>query len=420
MKTIGGVAVMLGVGSVLGCASAPDGQWQQDAAVDGEAATSEAVGETRQEVVGPSWARYGAAAVEVNRGNGGQELWVVACREDNLLAYRLKKIDGNWSSWTILGSRCTATPSLAVWRTATSPEVPVAYYRNDNALMEMTFVAPNAVQLVNLSQLTGFGALQFPGQMDPKVSYFDTVHKQISVLAWKQSDNMLYSVDFYSGNWHYRQVEGNIPATARTVPWFSKRAGENSYFSYPIGTLHTVFHRGDIIEPYRLWKVIDDTNLNSQHLVTFGGADASCATSGCAFTVAFGNHTTSKYTPLSPGSSSWTNQWLQGYIVDAPVSRHGGDPNLMFSFGGLNGADTDKLFLLDLGRQRFSATAAAPSPFNTLPVLPDNVYDGSKYENDMFYTRDVGGKRALYYAHYDPPTHAWSFKDMGLNVTYSL
>jgi len=421
-RAFGGLVVAaFSLAAVAGCGEAPDGGGAEGAGRSSSvgAPGAEGLEQSQQAAVGPSWARRGAAAVEVNRGNGGQELWVVVCSDD-LLKFRIKKINGKWGSWTNTGAPCTATPSLAVWPTADSPEVPVAYFRNNNALMEMTFLAADVWQLTNLSDYTGFGELQFPGQMDPLVTYFDTVHKQIALLAWKRSDNLLYSIDYYSRKWHYTKVVGNVPGTARTVPWFSKDAGENTYFSYPISRLHAVFHRGDIVNAYEPWKILDNTNRVFEHLVTFGGLAQSCVTEGCAFTLNEEDDENGRYAPLTSGNPTWTQYWFKGYHFAAPVGRHGGDPSIMFSFGGTRFSDENALFMIDFKNNSIVGNRSPPGPPNSLPVLPVNVYAGSQYEHDMFYTVDVGGKRALYYVSYDPSFNTWTFKDMGINVSYSL
>jgi len=191
MTKLGMVVAIAGASAISACGGTGDVYGP----LDGSEGSFESTASTKQ-AVNITWAKRGAAAVQVNRG-AGNELWVLICdRATGQLQHRIKRVDGTWGSWFNDQQSCTAAPSAAVWPLSDQPEVPVAYYRNGNDLMETTWTSSNSSVTDNLSTGTSFGRLTSDLLADSQVTSFTTSTKQISLIAGRQSDGLLYSVDF--------------------------------------------------------------------------------------------------------------------------------------------------------------------------------------------------------------------------------
>lgn len=367
-----------------------------------------------QEAVGPTYRDRGAGAVQVKVGSDLQ-LWVIVCGFNGTLQHRIKAGNGTWGSWINDAITCNGVPSVGLVPQPSGP-LPVAYYRNfDNVLMETSWTSPTTQVTYNLSTYAGtqFGA----ASTDPVVAYFNLATSEISVVVGRASDGLLYSLDFYSGSWHVVSVAGGTVATPSStiIPWSSSRLGGRRYLMLPAPGVFSrnVYRRVATGEPYELLASVP----NPDGPISFGGVGDVCR-DGCLMKVGpAANGQPLDWRTMPQGTvTKWYHEFFAFNVLDAaPVIRTIGDPGYAYALAGDHSNQFFRFgFMVDGIEMQ---NALTPHPPDTNTVLPANVYAGSRYERDAFYTSAIGvGGHELYYISYDGSKN--TFEDMGMNVIW--
>lgn len=368
---------------------------------------------TLQQAIGPSYRHRAAGAVQVKVGNDLQ-LWVVVCDETGILQHRIKAGNGTWGSWINDAVRCNGVPSVGLWQQPSGP-LPIAYYRNfDNVLMETTWTSATTQVTTSLSTYSGtqFGA----ASTDPVVAYFNLGSSEVSVVVGRVSDGLLYSLDFYSGAWHVVPVAGGSVSapTSAVIPWSSNHIGTRRYLMLPAPGLFSskVYRRLATGQPYEVLANVPTPDGP----IVFGGVGPNCR-DGCLMKGPDATQQRLQWRAMPQGTvTKWYHDITAFNILRIPpYIRTIGDPGYAYA---LAGSQYDQFYRFGFMADPLEMqNALPPFPPSTDAVLVSNVYAGSRYERDAFYTSALGGGRhELYYMSYNGSRN--TFEDMGMDVIW--
>lgn len=351
-----------------------------------------------------------SGSIQVKIG-GELQLWVVVCGSDRYLAHRVKA--GNtWGAWIrdTDGAghylSCSAAPTVGLWQETSQP-YPVAYYSDKSShLIETAWTS--ATDSISLD-LSTYGATQF-GEVasEPVVAYFDTANGEMSVIVGRVSDHTLYTLDSYDGAWHLNPIAGGgLWPTRQVTPWSSTHVGQNRYLSVRVGDAEfEIYRRTATSSPYTLLARIP----NATSPISFTGPNLQCR-DGCLMMVAYDQQTIHWRLMARGTITSWPHQMIAWDLLETvPTNRANGDPLMSYANAGVG---SDGVFRFGLTDDDVQASNL-PNKWNSLFDMPLNVYSGSRYERDAFYSSPTYDGNELYYVSFDG-THN-TFTDMGKTI----
>jgi hypothetical protein len=214
--------------------------------------------------------RPAVAAIGVGIGVGGggaqtRELWLFACKTDNVLYRRVKPDHStDWQpTWTVASSiPCGGVPTASAWNALPQDEVEVFYRSTAGHLIEVFYGTDGSTQEVDLSVGLGLGGING----HPVVADMGTNHR-LSV-AVRDTSNRLKTLTFTPDlGWVIQSATNSagqqVHADGLLTAMYTSQL---SYLSSSLSGTYRVFTRAAWTAPY---VAINSTIPNARGVLTF-------------------------------------------------------------------------------------------------------------------------------------------------------